>query len=91
MTVPFDISVPGIYDVTVDAYGDIQVSVAGGYYGENVDREFTIAELRTILDFAELQHRAYKAYADGGYEDEATYFEAMEGFRSEQNLRGAKV
>ena len=78
MTVPFDIKVPGFSDITVDAYGDIEVSVCGGYHGEDVERTFDAATMREIADFAEKHKRAYDAWKDSDYEDETAYFKIME-------------
>jgi hypothetical protein len=80
MTVPYTIDV--FHDVTIDASGDIDVSIDGGYHGDLVDRCFTAEELRTIVAHAEAHRTAYEAFKESDYEDEAAYHKAMAEFKS---------
>jgi len=77
MTVPYDRPVPGEYDVTVEADGEITIAIDGGYHGEQVDRVFTGEQMKTIAAYAERHRAAYQAWVDGDYEDEQVYFDAM--------------
>ena len=77
MTVPFMVKVPGFHDVEVDATGDIEISVDGGYYGDMVDRTFIADELMAIAAFATRHKAAYDAYKASDYVDEDAYFAAM--------------
>ena len=59
--------------VTVDADGDINITVLGGYHGEDVERIFTANDMRVIAARAEAHKAAYQAYIDRDYEDEDKY------------------
>jgi len=72
-----------MFNVEVDSYGEIEVAVPGGYCGEEVTVSFTIEEMKRVVEEAEAHFAAYKIYADGGYEDEDAYHEAMKDFASD--------
>lgn len=78
MTVPCIITVGP--EVTADADGDIEITVAGGCYGEDVDRTFTASEMRAIVERAEAHHGAYTIFKESDYEDEDAYYASMKRF-----------
>ena len=78
MTVPYDVKVPGTYDVEVYADGEIAVSISGGYHGEEVERTFEYDEMIKIAEFAKRHKTAYQAWVDSEYEDESAYYKIME-------------
>jgi hypothetical protein len=77
MTVEFMIKHPDFVDVVTDGTGEIEIGTQGGYYGEMEWRTFDAEELRNITEWADRHYRAYKAYTDSGYEDEAAYHKIM--------------
>ncbi len=78
MTVPYMVKV--FEGVTADADGDVDITVNGGYHGEDIDRTFTVDELRKIAIHAQAHQVAYEEFKERDYEGEELYFKVMEQF-----------
>lgn len=55
--------------VEIDADGDVDIYVNGGYHGEEVSISYSIAELKRILKEAQAHKANYDAYKANDYEE----------------------
>lgn len=62
-----------MHDVDVGGDGEITITSTGGYHGEDATREFSLNDMKHIMNIANAHSGAYQAYVDRGYEDAEMY------------------